>query len=201
MKKLLLSVLAGIAVSVFSAGVAHATVINFNDLEQAGTGYQDMSTYSNSGFTFTSSVGASSIAFASAQQSAPFYFGSANLLNNLDGQVTALAFVDGAFTVNSMDVHGLYDKGQALDFYAYSGSSQVGHLSYVIPDLNWETVNFGSDFQNITSLQWAQNSPYHAFDNIVLNGGSPTNAVPEPATMALLGSGLVGMFFRRKNRA
>ncbi len=195
MKKMLFPILAIVAICVLCAGVSHASVIiNFNDLEIAGDSNTIMTSYSQNGFTLTST---GSNGFASPQQSHHFYFKSANLTNNTDIALTALTKLGEAFTINSIDVHALWNMWAPIDFYAYSGSNEVGHLSYSIQDYEWHTVNFDSDFENITSLKWVQAYPYHSFDNIALNGSS---AVPEPATMVLFGIGGAAMAFIRRNK-
>ena len=195
MKNMLSSIFAIVAVCVLCVGVSHASVIiNFDELEIAGTGNTIMPSYSKSGYTLTST---GSNGFASAQQSHHFYFNSASLTNNTDVALTTLTKSGDPFTISSIDVHALWSYPAPFDFYAYSGSSQVGHLSYSITDYEWNTVNFDSGFENITSLKWVQAYPYHSFDNLVLSGSS---AVPEPATMALFGIGSAAFAFARKRK-
>lgn len=42
-------------------------------------------------------------------------------------------------------------------------------------------------------------TPFQYLDNIVVNGPAPGHAVPEPATLALMGLGLIGMTGRRRS--
>jgi len=190
---------------VLCAGVSHAVVITFDDLEIPGYGYTFLPSYSNSGFTL-----ASSGFFASPYQGQLFYYGSANLMSTYsDGSSTpwtTLTSSGGVFTINSIDVHTLLAESDVeLNFYAYLGGTEVDHLNYVIPhqdwdimpEINWHTVNFGPGFENVTKVKWQSLVQIHSFDNIVLNGSS---IVPEPSSILLLSFGLLGAGAVRRRR-
>ncbi|RYF41103.1 MAG: PEP-CTERM sorting domain-containing protein [Cytophagaceae bacterium] len=61
---------------------------------------------------------------------------------------------------------------------------------------NLQTFNFGTSFDNVTSVRWTQASPYHSFDNI-----NVTAQVPEPGTVAMLGLGLLAFTAARRKSA
>jgi hypothetical protein len=197
MKKTVLSALIGIAVCVLCAGVLHAEVINFDDLATPGSDFIFMSSYSNSGFTLTGDGGNNALSSPKTGNNF-FYYGSANLSNRYFNGITTLTSSNGAFNITSIDLHSMYYASSYSDidvqFYAYSGSTQVGYLNYPIANTNvWQTVNFGVDFENITSLQWAQGSTVdtaYLFDNIVV---ANSVSVPEPTSLLLLGLSLVGL--------
>jgi hypothetical protein len=60
-----------------------------------------------------------------------------------------------------------------------------------------QTFAFTSAFDNVKSVSWTQASPYHSFDNIVVNAAQ----VPEPGTIAMLGLGLLAFAATRRQSA
>ncbi|MEI7732272.1 MAG: PEP-CTERM sorting domain-containing protein [Verrucomicrobiota bacterium] len=215
MKKTLMVKLALFAVAIMAQGVYGATIINFDEFEIPGTGTTGMQNYTKAGFTIQSGY-TDNMAFQSPNQSHPKYYGSANLVNSRIDSMIYLTSASGAFTINSIDVHMLWPQAgtATIDFYINGIFGQpdswgVSRLSFAVPDVtDWHTINFGSDFQNITSIAWCQApaldpnaenltfAPSHSFDNIVLN----ETAVPEPASLLLFGVAVgVFAFFKRRS--
>ena len=125
--------------------------------------------------------------------------GSRNLVLILQNSAT-FTFSGAAFNALSIEVNVFADNGPGLPpntatFRAFNGANLTGTFTLVRnpgdpqPPL---ILNFGAGFQGITSL--VVSSPVIAgqihVDNFTFQ---PAQAVPEPTTMILLASGVVGL--------
>lgn len=189
-----------VAMSTFSAA-ANATIMTFDSLEQAGTGYQFMPSYSENGFTL------SAASLLSARQgNTGWYFGSASLFNNYSNGVTTLTKDGGGtFSINSIDLAPVatsYGGGAMVSFIGSMLGGGTVNASFTLNDtFTFQTFAFNG-FSNLSSVSWTQTHPYHQFDNIALDVRA-VSPVPEPETYAMLlaGLGLIGFMTRNRKKS
>lgn len=192
MKKTLI---AGLLLSLASMSAANATTITFDSLEQSGTGHQfPGATYTEQGFLLDSHG-----EFVSAQQqTTDWYAGSASLFNNGPEATTTLTKVGGGtFALNGISlapVSSFHGPNATVSFTGNVNGGGTVFQSFVVGSaLAFSNFSF-SGFNNLDSVSWVQASPYHQFDNIVLDSGT----VPEPASLALFGLALAGFAVARR---
>lgn len=195
MKSLIAS---SIAAALFGlANVAGATTITFDSLEQAGVGFQYITSYQENGFQLDASD-----SFASARQGETgWYLGSAGLFDNYINGVTTLSRIDGnVFSLNSIDLGPVnvanYGTGAPVDFIGHVHGGGTVTQSVFVDSTGFQTFTL-SGFTNLDSVTWAQVANYHQFDNIVVDAGTD---LPEPASLALTGVALAALGASRRRR-
>ena len=172
----------------------HAVIIDFQSLEHV----DDLQinhgiTYTEDGFT----VGTTPLYTNGTLNSA--YRGSTAMFYGLQGTDASLtASGGGAFDLTSIDLAEV-DPGMAtVKFIGHLLSGGTVNQSFTLDGIfttgsGFETFVFNG-FNNITSLVWSNNNPFHQFDNIVVS------SVPVPAAIWLFGSGLLGLFAVSRRR-
>jgi len=133
------------------------------------------------------------------------YAGSPAIFENSPGGTISLTQVGGgAFSIFSIDLATVYLGGSAgsaaFTGYINGGGTVQTTFNYLAAAGNpvFNTFYFGAGWDNLLSVEWTQDDPYHQFDNVAL--GAPSEVVPEPATMTLLATGLAGMAAARRKK-
>jgi hypothetical protein len=128
--------------------------------------------------------------------------------NTASGLVTLTKVGGGVFSLNSIDL-ATAAWGASSGYAVFTGFQTGGGAPLSVNF--WQaatghpafTTDTFSGWDNLIRVDLAQSGPLFQFDNIVLNGGNPvapdeeiapaTTVTPEPGTMALLATGLVGL--------
>lgn len=185
---------------------AHSTLIDFNSLTGSDQSYYTDfdSTVSSNGYLFDATDLVAWKPGLGLTDCGGNYTGTNALFMNFrDDSITLHRADSAAFNLLSLDVANLFlqsstpfsDKTSTITFtgHYFGGGTVVQSYTTLADDL-LHTVNF-SGFSNLSSVTWSQDdAPYHQFDNVVVT----TQAVPEPATVAALGLGALGLLKRRR---
>ncbi len=173
------------------------------------------SPYHEAGFTLVASGGLAFNAFGTWCANSPNYAGPGLFINY--NAVTASLTKDGggAFSIEGISLAHAFAgtvADQSVTFTGImSGGGSISQTFVIGPNLVSGQPVFnpyvflGAGWLDLSSVTFAsQLAPYYQFTNVALDPG-PISVVPEPASMALLGTGLVGVFGvvarRRRNES
>jgi len=182
-----------------SASSAAADTITFSGLEQAGNSLvHTTDPYFESGYRIQNGG-----ELYYAQQSNASYAGSAGLHERIANGLIILTRVGGSpFTLSSIGLSTLMPGGTspAVVFVGVLSGGGTVTQTFTPTVFGFQTFVFNSSFTNLLNVSWHQGTDElfaHQFDNIVVGSATPT---PEPATMVLFGTGVVGMVAQLRRR-
>lgn len=129
------------------------------------------------------------------------YSGSTALFNdNWEGRTVLTKTNAGLFDFVSIYLSELYPEADPLDaspfdvsFMGLLNDGSTVSQKFTLDGLaGSELFVFDKDFSNLIAVTWLQTPDFHQFDDINVN------SVPEPTTLFLLDSGLIGAAISRK---
>lgn len=176
-------------------------VIDFEPLRNDSAGLTaEGASYSEDGFTLvTNNLGGNNFNSVNAQNT-PRYQGSVSFFDqNINGVTTLTKDDNGAFDLLSIDLDQLnVTGGVPVNFTGTKADSSTVTQGFTLDNTRgFETFNF-TGFNNLLSVSWIQQFPFHHFDNITLSDGNNVTT-PEPSlVLGIIGFGVLGFLGKIK---
>jgi hypothetical protein len=175
--------------SLVQTQISLATVIDFENLyhNDANISSHGVS-YTEDGFTLTKDPDNSFRSYGALNSN---FVGSTSLYDSYVGGMTTLKKARGAlFSIRSIDLNELNsNQASTITFSGITGLDASFTQSFRLDGLKTtvETFYFNSLFKDLRQVSWFQQSPFHQFDNIVLD----VSTVPLPGALPLFATGLI----------
>ena len=185
------------SLTVFTFSVS-AAVIDFETLAHDSAGVNNIdSPYIEAGYIIQDpdkASGTKNNAFAVYGTENPGFSGSTALYNRTVNGVTSISRQDGTpfnlFSIDLAELNGDVGSPDVLQVTfegLFAGGGTVSQTFQLDGDAFGAETFIFTGFNNLASVIWVQETPYHQFDNIVLS------AVPVPSAVWLFLSGLLGL--------
>lgn len=193
-----------VALSTLVFGHAGATTVTFSEFAHDDP-YTLLNPITSGGFIFTNSRNSSDgLGIWGRNTSYQADPGNAAVFVNYGYTTTTMAQVGGGvFDFISIDLADAHNSGicSTIEFiFKYSDGGSANQSVTLDHAIGLQTFVFNQT--GLDSISWRTiqgDNGWNQFDNVVTDEGGQGSEVPEPATLCLLGLGLVGLLYRRKS--
>lgn len=172
------------------SAISHAAILDFESLKSSQT-IQVGSTYQEDGFRLDSLT--RNMPFTSFGTTDSRFVESTALFSNISNGLIRLTRADnGLFDITSIRLAELNSLGSKVTFTGLLGNgTTVSQQVQLDGNKGFQTFTFSSQFVGISQITWLQVSPYHQFDDILVQNHQTPQATPVPPSSLLFASMLL----------